>query len=120
MKLRGKSIIKIVILSTIILVACSSKKVLYNEGVYNGTGEAYHGTIKVTVTTDQYEILDIEVIDDEPVPIVSKVVYKEIPERVIKKNSTDVDIVTGATYTSQGLLLAIEEAVKKARIVEEN
>ncbi|WP_432663792.1 FMN-binding protein [Wukongibacter baidiensis] len=113
-------LITLSIVALVALVACGPKKILYKEGVYEGYGEAYHGYIKVIVTTDQYSITNIEVIDDEPVPIVGEIVYKEIPKRVIKKNSVDVDIITGATYTSEGLLDAIEDALKKAKAKPKN
>jgi len=116
--LRNRKIAILMILSIIALVACGPKKALYKEGVYEGYGKAYHGCIKVLVKTDQYNIKSIEVIDEEPVPIVSKIVYKEIPERVIKNNSADVDMVTGATYTSEGLIGAIVDALKKAKVEE--
>ncbi|WP_432408468.1 FMN-binding protein [Wukongibacter sp. M2B1] len=116
--MRNRKIAILIILLIAALAACGPKKALYKEGVYEGDGEAYHGCIKVLVKTDQYNIKSIEVIDEEPVPIVSEIVYKEIPERVIKKNSIEVDIVTGATYTSQGLINAINNALKKARLEE--
>lgn len=116
MKLRKYKIIALIILLIAVLVACGPKKILFKEGVYEGSGEAYHGTIKVLVTTDQYRIKEIQVIDEEPMPIVSDIVYEKIPERVIKKNSVDVDVITGATSTSYGLLDAIKNALNKAKV----
>lgn len=111
-------ILVLAILVTIILIACSSKRVTYTEGIYEGTGQGHHGKIVVRVRTGQYQIEEINIIDEQEVPVVSDIVYEKIPPKVIKRNSTDVDVVAGATLTSKGLLEAIEDALEKAKIKE--
>ncbi|WBW97105.1 FMN-binding protein [Oceanirhabdus sp. W0125-5] len=105
---------------TIQLTACGDKKVIYKQGVYEGVGEGHIDKIKVEVTTDEYEIKEIKIIEEEEIPLLSKIVYEDIPKKVIKANSTKVDTVTGATYTSKGLIDAIEDALNKAMIEVED
>lgn len=81
-------------------------------------GQGHHGQIKVQITTDEYEIKKINIIDQQEVPVVSDVVYKTIPPEVIKQNSVDVDVVAGATLTSNGLIEAIKDALNKAKTQE--
>ena len=96
------------------LTSCGDKKIIYKEGKYEGSGQGHIDEIKVEITTDEYEIKTIEIIEDQEIPLLSKIVYEEIPKEVIKANSTKVDAVTGATYTSKGLIEAIEDALSKA------
>jgi len=100
------------------VTACGGKKAIYNEGKYEGVGEGHIDKIKVQITLDEYEIKEIKIIEEQEIPLLSKFVYKEIPKKVIKTNSTEVDVVTGATYTSKGLIQAIEDALSKAMIEE--
>ncbi len=90
--------------------------VKYYEGEYIGIAHGYHSDIKVRVKTDKYKILKIEIISHREMPVISEVVFKEIPSEVIRKNSTDVDIVSGATYTSNGFIKALDNAIDKARL----
>lgn len=100
----------------LILTACAVKDPLYTAGSYEGVAEGYHSQMVVHVTTDEYEITDIEIVEEDETPIISEIVYEEIPKAVIKANSVNVDVVAGATYTSQTLLDAIDNGLKKARI----
>lgn len=92
---------------------------IYSEGEYVGIGSGYHSDIKVKIKTDKYRILSIEILEHQEMPVISEVVFKDIPHRVIRKNSTDIDLVSGATFTSKGLLEAIDEALVKAKIKPE-
>ncbi len=100
----------------LLLIACTAKESVYVAGAYEGIAEGYHSQMIVRVTTDAYKITNIEIVEEDETPIIAEIVYEEIPEDVIKANSTDVDVVAGATYTSQTLLDAIENGLEKARI----
>lgn len=86
----------------------------YNDGVYYGTGEGYRGDITVAVSicskTIQY-ILITESSDDDA--FLSKA--KALLDMVVKKQSTDVDVVSGATYSSKGIIEAINNALAEAK-----
>lgn len=98
------------------LTSCEQKKPIYKEGVYEGIGEGHAGIIKIELVTDKYNIKDIKIVEDSEIPIIAEIVYKKIPKQVIKKNSGEVGVVTGATLTSKGLIQAINDALKKAKI----
>ncbi|MBU3190419.1 FMN-binding protein [Clostridium bowmanii] len=98
------------------LLACDSKNIIYKEGIYEGNAEGHIGPIKVQVETDPYEIKNIKVLEQEETPVIAEIVYEKIPPRVIKANSPVVEVVAGATYTSNGLLKAIKNALDKAKV----
>ncbi len=97
-------------------VSCTSKQKLYISGEYIGVGEGHHGPIKVKIITDEYSILSIQVIEEYEMPELAVIVYEEIPKKVIKFNNADVDVVAGASYTSVGLINAINDGLSKAAI----
>lgn len=49
----------------------------------------------------------------------TKKAIKKIIQEIISKQSTDVDVVSGATYTSEGLKEAVNEAIAAAGITLE-
>ena len=86
---------------------------LYNDGVYTGTGEGYRGDISISVTIKNGKIKSMKVLktsDDNT--FFSRA--SSLLNVVLKKQSTDVDAVSGATYSSEGILEAINDALSKA------
>ncbi|EYE89411.1 hypothetical protein Q428_02725 [Fervidicella metallireducens AeB] len=111
-----KYLMFLLILSQLQFTSCMKREVIYKEGSYIGIGEGHIGTIKISLVTDSYSIKEIKVLEDEEIPVIAEIVYKKIPKEVIRKNSGEVEAVTGATYTSRGLIDAINDALNKARI----
>ena len=90
-------------------------KIPYDDGVYYGTGEGYLGEITVAVaiqdkTIKAIVVTEVEADDDS---FVKKA--KAVANSVVKKQSTKVDLVSGATYSSRGILEAIKHALKEAK-----
>lgn len=86
----------------------------YVDGIYYGTSEGYKGDIKVAVVIQDKTlkaILVTEKQDDEPFITNAMDVLKNM----IKKQSADVDTVSGATYSSKGLIGAVKAAFEEAR-----
>lgn len=86
----------------------------YVDGIYYGTAEGYKGDIKVAVVIQDKTIKAILVTkkqDDEPFITNAMDVIKNM----MKKQSTDVDTVSGATYSSKGLIGAVKAAFEEAR-----
>lgn len=101
------------ILCLIIFFSCGTKK--YKPGHYIGIGYGNSGEIKVEVVISKTnKISDILVLEYSDTPGISDEVFSKLPPIIIEKNSVEVDIISGATKTSQGLLKAINSALKKA------
>lgn len=86
----------------------------YVDGIYYGTAEGYKGDIRVAVVIQDKTlkaILVTEKQDDEPFITNAMDVLKNI----MKKQSADVDTVSGATYSSKGLIGAVKAAFEEAR-----
>lgn len=86
----------------------------YVDGIYYGTAEGYKGDIKVAVVIQDKTLKAILVTkkqDDEPFITNAMDVLKNM----MKKQSADVDTVSGATYSSKGLIGAVKAAFEEAR-----
>ena len=91
----------------------------YEEGIYYGTGEGYLGDITTAVVIQDETIKAILVTESEDDEACLKRA-KQTAKDVVKKQTLEVDTVSGATYSSKGILAAIEEALKEAeRVTEE-
>ncbi len=88
----------------------------YKEGIYYGTAEGYSGNVSVAVVIQEKSIKAIlitETSDDEAFFQRAMGVVKN----VLKTQRTEVDTVSGATYSSTGILGAIQNALKQAEKV---
>lgn len=89
------------------------------DGVFVGTGEGFAGPIEVEVTVENGEIEKIEVLSHSETEGVSDPAFDEIPKEMIESNSTAVEVVSGATYTSTGLREAVINALSGTDGAEE-
>lgn len=86
----------------------------YADGVYLGEGEGYEGPMTVRVTVFGGKVTSIELVnsmDDEPYFARA---WATVPDRIIAAQTTSVDAVSGATYSSEGIRDAVNNALKKA------
>ena len=89
----------------------------YKEGIYYGTAEGYSGDVSVAVVIQEKTIKAIlitESSDDEAFFNRAMDVVKKVRRT---QKTDDVDTVSGATYSSKGLLNAIKNALKQAEKV---
>lgn len=107
----------LIVLCVFFLVGCSQKeKAIYADGTFSGEGNGMGGTIQVSIEIENSKIISITTISHGE----TESYYKEIEEKlypvVIENNSAaDIDIVTGATVSSNGAIEAINEALNASR-----
>lgn len=82
------------------------------DGVYTGEGEGKGGKIAVELVMKNSEISDIIVTEQNETPGYDDAMAT-LTERMTGSNQLDVDMVSGATYTSQGFLQAVKDAFSK-------
>lgn len=76
-----------------------------------GKAQGFGGVITVTVTREGDTITNIEVEADDETPGLSDPAIEEIPANIVEENSTDVDVISEATVTSQGIIDAVNNAL---------
>lgn len=82
------------------------------DGVYNGEYSVKGTPVKVAldVSVQNGQITEINIIRHSCSPIGKKA--EEIIPRIIKHQSLEVDVVSGATASSKGILKAVENALQ--------
>ena len=87
----------------------------YKDGTYTGTGEGFNGPITVTITVSQGNIVSASYDGEDDEPEVSDA-WNGIYEQVLGRQSADgIDTVSGATYSSNGLIQAFQSAINQAK-----
>ncbi|MBP1744871.1 MAG: FMN-binding protein [Firmicutes bacterium] len=86
----------------------------YTDGTYEGTATGKNPGIKVTVTISNDKITDITIISSNDNEEYFDEAAAVIPSCIIEAQSTDVDTVSGATLSSNGIIKAVEDAISKA------
>ena len=86
----------------------------FKDGTYTGEGSGYGGTIQVEVTLADQEITNISVVSAPGEDSAYLSQAESVIDSVISAQSTDVDTVSGATFSSTGILNAIDDALGKA------
>lgn len=94
-----------------ILVVLSA--VAFGAEVKEGTGLGYADDIKVAVTMNGDKIVVIEVKENSDTPGISNPAIEKLIKKVLEAQSSQVDVVAGATYTSEGFLEAVNNATAK-------
>ena len=83
------------------------------DGVYEGSAQGYQSTIKVSVTVEGGQVSDIEIIEQNDTPQYFERA-KSIVSSIISGQTLDVDAVSGATYSSAGIVNAVNDALQSA------
>jgi uncharacterized protein with FMN-binding domain len=83
----------------------------YEDGVYTGSAQGYGGLITVQVTVEGGQIVSIEILsaDGETTSFFNRAVG--VIDSVLTRQTWEVDTISGATYSSRGILGAIENAL---------
>lgn len=87
---------------------------VYKDGTYIGDGQGFGGNIQVQITIADDTLTDIQVVSAEKEDSAYLSQGKAVIERILEAQSTDVDTVSGATFSSTGILMAVEDALGKA------
>jgi uncharacterized protein with FMN-binding domain len=88
----------------------------YKDGTYTGSGKGFKGgTTKVSVTVANGKITNIQTLSNQDTPKYFQRVEGTITSSIISKQSTSVDTVSGATYSSKGIISAVENALIQAK-----
>ena len=93
------------------VVAESAAQGQYQDGTYTGTGKGFRGNTEVSVTVNNGNITDITIVsykdDDQYFNRAKDTIISEI----IEAQDTDVSAVSGATFSSNGIISAVQDAM---------
>ncbi len=98
-----------------LFAADKAAKPTYVDGVYVGKAESHGGEMTVTVTVKGKKIKTVEVKSVDTAGI-SDVAVQQIPAAIVKKQSADVDAISGASETSEAIKAAVVQALAGATV----
>lgn len=87
----------------------------YKDGVYEGTGKGNNGDIKVEVKVEGGNITAITLKEHGETEGIYEAAEKNVVADIIKTQNAEVDAVSGATNTSNGIMEAVANALKDAK-----
>ena len=87
---------------------------VWPDGTYTGTGKGFEGPIEVEVTVSGGKITAVKVLSHSDTPGISDQAINTVPGRIVEANSPQVDVPSGASYTSRGIMEAVENALNSA------
>lgn len=86
----------------------------YKNGTYEGSGTGYGGTITVQVTLEDDTITAVSVVSAPGEDSAYLSQGENVISSILSEQSTDVDTISGATFSSTGILEAVNDALSKA------
>lgn len=94
--------------------ACSKDEPVSAETkTVTGTAEGFGGDVTVTVTVTGDDITDVKAVGDSETPGVGSLAIDQLPAIIVEADSTEVDGVSGATFTSNAIKEAVNSALGK-------
>lgn len=89
-----------------------SEQKKYKDGTYTGVGKGKNLDLKVAVTIKDNKITNVEIVSNNETK--GKEALNTIPNKIVETQSTEVDVVSGATMTSKGIMEAVNDALSQA------
>ncbi len=87
---------------------------VFTPGTYEAEGKGFGGAVKVTITVSENEITDVVIVGDAETPALGGVAIQTLPEEILKAQTPNVDILSGATVTSSAIIAAATAALEQA------
>ncbi|MCK8818209.1 FMN-binding protein [Natroniella sulfidigena] len=79
-----------------------------------GIGEGFNGEVEVEVDVSEGEIVKIEVLSHNETSGIADDALEQVPANIKEAQSTDVDVASGATATSEAIIEAVDNALDEA------
>lgn len=100
------------------LFGCTTKKdtTKFTPGTYTGEGQGYGGAVTATVTLSEDAITEIVVEANDETATIGGSAIEVLISEVIEKQSTQIDVISGATRSSNGFIDAVNAALEAAGV----
>lgn len=86
----------------------------YPDGTYYGTAEGYLGDVKVAIVLKNHTIQSVQILENEDDAAFFNRACAVV-NNIVKNQTTGVDVVSGATYSSNGIINAVKAALESAK-----
>lgn len=100
----------------------SNNEELYNltsetklrDGVYRSTNDGFISPITVELTVQNGRISEFKVVDHNETTQIAKTALTDVPYEILKNKSPKVDVVSGATETSDAIIKGARDTIRQA------
>lgn len=86
----------------------------YPDGTYYGTAEGYLGDVKVAIVLKNHTIQSVQILENEDDAAFFNRA-RAVVNNIVKNQTTGVDVVSGATYSSNGIINAVKAVLESAK-----
>jgi uncharacterized protein with FMN-binding domain len=109
-----RKVLTLLVAALILTVSCAAV-LAYTNGVFEGEADGYLGKIKLAVTIENGAIKALKVLGSSETEAIFAPAFETLSAKIVKANGVaGVDSVSGATYSSKGILAATTAALNKA------
>ncbi|MBE6471551.1 MAG: FMN-binding protein [Coriobacteriaceae bacterium] len=84
------------------------------DGTFTGSAQGYGGQVAMQVVVKDGYIESVEILDASHEDQAWLDMAVVLPDRIVQAQTTAIDVVSGATYTSVGILNGATEALQKS------
>ena len=105
------SIIELADKDTLAVETTEEKAGPFTDGVYTGRGDGFRGDVQVQVTVENGLISDITVLSAQDDAQYFNRAVSGIVAAILEQQSPNVDVVSGATFSSRGIMEAVADAL---------
>lgn len=105
------------------LVSCTNNSInqgggKLESGEYTGAANGFGGEVKAIVTVDGGKITNVVINGDNETLEIGRASLETLQKSIIEKNGTDIEVVSGATVTSNAVIDAVNTALNDAKGIE--
>ena len=87
---------------------------VYTPGTYAAQAKGFGGVVSVSVTFDEKGMTDVQVEAPDETSGIGSVAAEKLPAAILDAQSAQVDMVSGATFTSKAVISAVEDCIAQA------
>lgn len=89
-------------------------EIRFEPGTYTAYGRGHNGDLPVTVTFSEDEILEIVVDSSRESDGIANPAFERIPQQIVDEQTLNIDVISGATVSSQAVIDGVSNAVDLA------
>ena len=93
-----------------------TKEITKIPGKYTGSGQGKESEINLEVEVGSDKIVNVKPLDKYAPDSLADNAFKKMAQKIVDYQSVDVDVVSGASETSRGIIEGVKEALGKAQV----
>ncbi|WEV38536.1 FAD-dependent oxidoreductase [Lactobacillus sp. ESL0680] len=93
-----------------------TQKITTKPGKYTGSGQGKESIINVEVDVNEDKINSVKALNNFAPDSLADNAFKKMADKIVKNQSVDVDVVSGASETSRGIIAGVKDALTKADV----